>query len=123
MLGVPSYLAKLTLIDAVVMKKTDKVIPLIKYNRVLFHKSYSWMFLTGEASVPDEWLQYLVPLCELANKTIPANRREDFKMDVFCDRGDYPMSIDVLLEPSDIDMTAIEQSIEEALDAVRRRTL
>lgn len=87
-------------------------------NREELRRQYGWQFAAGEPEIPDEWLPAIAPLCALVNKTIPHERRGDFKMDVYCDRGDYPMSVDLLVMPSDIDMREIELAAEDAEKAV-----
>lgn len=87
-----------------------------------FRLRYRWMLRSRDAEVPDEWLPFLVPLCDLVNTTILPRRREDFKLDIYCDRGTHPMSIDILMEPADIDMRAIEQAIDHAQEAVAEKS-
>ena len=84
-----------------------------------FRERYGWQFVGGEPAVPGEWLPAIEPLCTLVNDTIPQERRGDFKMDVYCDRGDYPMSVDIQLMPSDIEMGEIDRLAGEAEESVR----
>lgn len=84
-----------------------------------FELRYGWQFKSGTPEIPDEWLPLLIPLCELINDTVHKDRRDDFQMDVYCDRGDYPMSVNILMEPSDIDMDMIEALASEAEESVR----